>query len=73
MDNQKIAKIIEDVFKTCLGNTIREDEAICSDVIDLKLYEQPIVAFGKADDDLFEKCKDEKVVGPWHWNPLEWL
>lgn len=69
----KIIKIIKEVFEKCPGNQISEDEAICTDVIGLKLYEQPIVAFGNAKDMLFEQCKEDAVVGPLHWLPYEWL
>ena len=69
----KIMEIISEVYEHCSGNYIGKDEAIDAQVIGLKLFEEPIVGFGSAEDDLFMECKQPQVVGPWHWLPSEWF
>ena len=38
-----------------------------------KIYDKPLIGVASAGDALFATCKDEKVVGPWHLLPREWL
>jgi epoxyqueuosine reductase QueG len=39
----------------------------------LKLYEEPLVAFADGSDPIYEKLKNESVIGEHHRSPGEWL
>ncbi len=70
---EMIRWLAEDLYRTVPGNIISKDIAIDSSVAGLKMYDAPLVAFGAADDPLFEDLKDPKAIGPWHMSPQEWL
>ncbi len=65
--------LAEELYASVPGNIISEETAIDSSVAGLKMYDAPLVAFGAADDPLFEEFKDTKAIGPWHMAPQEWL
>jgi len=55
------------------GNRLSGQIAISDEVIGLKLYEEPIFAFGSADDEYFELFKDPAIIGKHFLPPREWL
>ena len=65
--------LAEGLYDSVPGNIVSKETAIDSSVAGLKMYEAPLVAFGAADDPLFEEFKDTKAIGPWHMAPQEWL
>ncbi len=69
----KIIKLIAEVYVQCAENYVTKEDAIDEAMVGLKLFEEPIVAFGSAEDPLFAECKKSHIVGPWHWLPSEWL
>lgn len=39
----------------------------------LTIFEQPLIGFSSAEDELFSRYKDPEVIGPTFWRPKEWL
>ena len=66
MDEKGITELIAQFVKTDKKNSLPEFEA-------LRIYEEPLVAFASAHDPLYEEFKDEKVIGPNHLLPTDWL
>ena len=54
-------------------NTVGPDTALTPDVAGLRLFDAPLVAFGAADDPLFDKLREPQVVGPMFRPPGDWL
>ena len=69
----KLIEQIKEAYAQCSENYVTKEDAIDESMVGLKLFEEPIVAFGSAADSLFEECKKSQSVGPWHWMPSEWL
>lgn len=38
-----------------------------------RIYDKPLIGIASAEDALFDKLKDENIVGPNHMSPREWL
>ena len=73
MNRDLILQGIAQVFEECPGNTILKENAVCDEIIGMNLFEKPLVGFGQAQDGLFEKYKEETVIGPWFMTPKEWM
>lgn len=73
LEKASVESIVLDVFGNCTGNAISEEDAITPDLAGVKMFEAPLVGIGSAKDDLYEKLKQDGVVGPWHMSPGEWL
>ncbi len=56
------------VFEDCPGN--RVDIPGSGPTL---LFDSPLIGFASAEDDLFRKYKDEKIIGPMFMSPREWL
>lgn len=54
-------------------NLIQKEYAISQDLIGMRMYAEPLFAFGSADDPLFEELKTPEAMGPFHLSPTEWL
>jgi len=54
-------------------NHISKDVAVCPTCVGLKMFEAPILGFGRADDVLYEKYKAAGVIGAHFLTPTEWL
>lgn len=54
-------------------NYIQKEYAISEDVIGAKIYDDPIFAFGAADDAYFELFKSPSGIGSHFLTPNEWL
>lgn len=57
-----------DLFVQCAGNIV-----ILPNGEELTIFEQPLIGFGSAEDELFTRYKDPKIIGPMFWTPKEWL
>lgn len=73
LEKMSIEKSVIEVFENCMGNAISEEDAITPDLVGVKMFEAPLVGIGSAKDELYEKLKEDGVVGPWHMSPGEWL
>lgn len=54
-------------------NYIQKEYAISEDVIGTKIYEDPLFAFGSADDEYFSLFKSSEGIGTHFLTPKEWL
>ena len=55
-------------FAQCPGNNVTLPGGE-----ELTIYEEPLIGFASAEDELFERYKDPKVIGPLFMGPKEWL
>ncbi|MDR0828215.1 MAG: hypothetical protein LBN33_10175 [Desulfovibrio sp.] len=68
-----ITKMAERFIATHTGNCISEHIAISSRSVGLKIFDQPLFAFGAPDDALFVRLREPEVIGPHVLAPDEWL
>ena len=54
-------------------NYISGEAALSPDCVGMRIYEEPIFAFGTADDELYMKFKSGGVIGNHFMSPAEWL
>ncbi len=64
-----IQSIIYDVFRSCAGNTVFLEQG----GRELTIYDEPLIGFADADDELFDTFKREDVIGKGFMKPEEWL
>ena len=68
-----ICETIRELYETDWGNVITPEAALEPGLAGVRIFDEPLVGFGSADDELFEKYKITGVIGPWHMSPREWL
>ena len=73
MERKEIYQAVAELFAACELNYVKEDVAIHPSLSGLKMFEEPLVKFGSATDELFQKYKEEGVIGPWFDTPDVWL
>ena len=73
MKRQDIFEAITNIYNTCELNFVKEEAAIRPEFAGLKLFEEPLVKFGSAKDELFQEFKEPGVIGPWFDGPEVWL
>ncbi len=73
MEKRQIYQLIEALHGSVPGNVLREDMGIRREYAGIRMYDEPLVGFGSADDPLFDVFKRPDVIGPWHMSPKEWL
>lgn len=55
------------------NNYVSEDNALLGDYVGMKIYEDPIFAYGFANDEYFEKFKNTEAIGSHYIMPNDWL
>ncbi|NMA00180.1 MAG: epoxyqueuosine reductase [Clostridiaceae bacterium] len=73
MDKEIIIHKTCALHKTCPGNIVTEKESISPEMIGLNIFDEPLIGFASATDELFEAFKRTDIVGPWFLSPREWL
>ena len=73
LDKQLLLEKARELLREEALNFVSEAEALSPEAAGIKLFEDPIVAVASADDPLFEKLKEEGVVGPHYVGPKEWM
>ncbi|MBP1927026.1 epoxyqueuosine reductase QueG [Sedimentibacter acidaminivorans] len=73
MLKSEIIKITSDFIEKSEGNYISEKNAISENLMGMKIFEEPIFAFGSADDNNFKVLKETSVIGEHFILPKEWL
>ena len=73
MTKQDIRQLVIDTYNACRSNYISEQAALCPEYAGVKMFEEPLLGFGSAGDDLFEKYLEVGVIGPWFMKPEKWL
>lgn len=73
MEKRLLIKIAEEYIRFSEGNYITENNAISHEAIGMKIFEDPILAFGSAEDDYFEMFKKPWIIGEHFITPKSWL
>ncbi len=73
MKKELLVKTVEDFIENSVDNYITKEIAISDNVIGMKIFEDPIFAFGSADDEYFILLKEPSVIGKHFLLPKEWL
>lgn len=60
------------IFHTFPENRVAAEDALQHEFAGMKLYDEPIIGIGSAEDPLFAELKQETAVGPWFMTPQEW-
>ena len=73
MDKDQIISLARDFTEQSPLNLIPPGKALRPHLAGLRLYGQPLLAFGRADDPIFDRLRQKEVVGPHHLSPRDWL
>lgn len=73
MNREVLIMSAESFTRNSEFNYISKDAAISDDVAGMRIYDAPILAFGSADDKLFEDLKKPSAIGGHFMLPKEWL
>ena len=74
MENKELIDKIVNFVANSKDNFVAEEDAIYPDLAGMKIYEEPLVGFAHADDELFfTEFKKEGIIHPEYLTPLEWL
>lgn len=73
MDRSDFSAIASKYLKGAEGNFISAEIAITNEAAGVKIFEDPIFAFGDAEDALFEQLKQPSIIGSHFMTPKWWL
>lgn len=73
MNKRDLIQTAASFVENSKGNYISRANAISENVIGLKIYDEPIFAFGLADDEYFRKLLNQQAIGEHFMLPKEWL
>jgi len=73
MDSQDIIKIITSFVADSHYNFVEKKIALSDSVSGIKIFDEPIVAFGDTNDYYFQLLKNPSIVGKHFKTPQEWL
>jgi epoxyqueuosine reductase QueG len=72
MDKQTIVRIASEFVQTEI-NYVSSDKALNEELAGMKIFDEPIFAYGAADDEGFQLLKSPSVIGEHFMKPREWL
>lgn len=74
MKNKDIIDKIVTFVANSKDNFVSDEDALFPNLSGMKIYEEPLVGFACADDELFiTEFKKEGIIHPQYLTPLEWL
>lgn len=73
MDKEFVRRILAEFVNNSEDNFIKAEKALKSEVIGLKMFEQPSCFIASATDPLFEVLKSDQGMGEYFTCPKEWL
>lgn len=73
MNKQDLIKVTSRFVENSEDNYISKEIAISENVVGMKIFEEPIFAFGSADDEYFTLLKEPSAIGKHFLLPKEWL
>lgn len=73
MNKQDLIKSAVSFIENSEDNYITEAKAISKNVVGIKIFAEPIFAFGSADDEYFKLLKEPQAIGKHFLLPKEWL
>lgn len=73
MESKEFIDKIVKLVANSKDNYVSAEDAIHPGLVGMKIYEEPLVRFARADDELFTEFKKEGIIHPEYQTPLEWL
>lgn len=73
MTKQDIARIAQEFVQNSDYNYVSKDNALLEELVGMKIFEEPIFAFGAADDEGFQMLKNPQAIGDHFLLPKEWM
>jgi epoxyqueuosine reductase QueG len=61
------------LFRSCEANRIPKEKALLEELQGVQMFQEPLIGFADAKDDLFVEFKSDTIVGPQLLTPTEWL
>lgn len=72
MNRKELNELVCRLFCEVKGNHVMVERADGTSE-ELRMFDEPLIGIGSADDPLFLDYKEPEAVGPWHRSPKEWL
>jgi len=73
LNKEALRKIACDYVNNNPGNFVSEEKALEERLIGMRMYEEPVIMCGRADDGLFSEFKKPSIIGGHFMAPAEWL
>ena len=74
MENKDLIDQIVYYVANSKDNFISDEDAISPNLAGMKIYEEPLIGFARADDEFFTaEFKKEGIIHPEYLTPSEWL
>jgi len=73
MNKQDIARIAQEFVQNSDNNYVSKGNALTNELAGMKIFEEPIFAFGAGDDKGFQLLKNPQVIGDHFLLPKEWM
>ena len=73
LDKQLLLEKAREFLRDEALNYVTEADALAPEAAGIKLFDEPIVGVADVDDELFEKLKEEGVIGPHYLGPKDWM
>ena len=73
MERKNIISFAEQYIKKSANNFISEEVAMKPEYVGMQIFDLPVFAFGKADDELYNEFKSSEIIGNDFMPPAEWL
>lgn len=73
MQKEYLIEAVTDFVRQSPENYIQKEYAISEELIGIKIYDDPLFAFGSADDEYFSLFKSPEGIGNHFLKPQEWL
>lgn len=70
---EQITQALSQALRESACNYVSEQMALCPQDVGQRLYDDPIVKIGSADDELWEELKAPKAIGHLFRTPKEWM
>lgn len=72
MERTQLEALVRRLYGEVEGNEVLV-EGGTGEAKTMRMFDEPLIGIGSADDPLFEEYKKPAAVGPWHRSPKEWL
>ena len=73
LDKQLLLEKAREFLREEALNYVTEADALAPEAAGIKLFDDPIVGVADVDDELFEKLKEQGVIGPHYLGPKDWM
>ena len=73
MTAYEIILLAEEYIRKSPKNYVSDDAALCQSLVGMRIFNEPIFAFGCPDDEIYLKYKRRDVIGDGFLLPAQWL